>query len=175
MWFYGRKFFRLVIALFWSGGGSSYQGDVGRVHVSRSVGCLWIVCLLPRCRKREKAVPCFLINSQFTHLIWRFYHNASVNSHLQFSAYSKGNTHTQSPVVNTWNSTIYGGEISAQYFTHLSFVALVVLFLWNVFSFSLLLIIFDVASDPPGRYATFDLNLHFKAAIGNAICKRFEN
>ena len=32
---------------------------------------------LPRCRKREKAVPRFLthnltINSQFTHLIWRF-------------------------------------------------------------------------------------------------------
>ena len=48
--------------------------------------------------KREKAVSRFLINSQFIHLIERFYYNASVNSHSQLPAYSK-ETHTQRPVV----------------------------------------------------------------------------
>ena len=59
------------------------------------------------CRKREKAVPHFHIKSRFIHLIKRFYYNASVNSHSQLSAYSK-ETHPKRPVVNTWNSAIYG-------------------------------------------------------------------
>ena len=55
----------------------------------------------------KKAVPRLLIYSRCIHLIWRFYYNASVNSHSQLSAYSK-ETHTKQPVVGTWNSAIYG-------------------------------------------------------------------
>ena len=59
------------------------------------------------CRKREKGEPRFLISSRFIQLFSRFYYNASVNSHSQLSAYSK-ETHIQRPVVNAWNSAIYG-------------------------------------------------------------------
>ena len=41
-----------------------------------------------KCRKREKAVPRFLINSRFIRLIQQFcYYAASVDSHSQLSAY----------------------------------------------------------------------------------------
>ena len=48
----------------------------------------------------------FVTKSRFIHLIYRFYYNASVNSHSQLSAYSK-ETH-KCPIVSTWNSAIYG-------------------------------------------------------------------
>ena len=59
------------------------------------------------CRKHEKGEPRFLISSRFIQLFSRFYYNASVNSYSQLSAYSK-ETHIQRPVVNAWNSAIYG-------------------------------------------------------------------
>ena len=59
------------------------------------------------CRKREKAAPRLLIKSRFTHFISQLYYNTSVNSLSQLSAYSK-KTHTERPVVSTWDSAIYG-------------------------------------------------------------------
>ena len=59
------------------------------------------------CRKCEKAVPCFPINSEFIHLILMILHNASGNSHSQLSAHSK-ETHTQCPIIRMWNGAIYG-------------------------------------------------------------------
>ena len=66
------------------------------------------------CRKRGKAVPSFLVKSQFIHLFKRFYHDALVNSHSQLLAYSK-ETQTKRPVVSMWINAIYG---SMKYVPH---------------------------------------------------------
>ena len=68
-----------------------------------------------RCRKRERAVSRFLINSRVIHLIWRFYYNVSVNSHSQLSAYSKGNAHSTSRCKHVEQCHIRGDKTRAAY------------------------------------------------------------
>ena len=77
------------------------------------VMALWLA--ETRCRKRERAVSRFLINSRFIHLIWRFYYNVSVNSYSQLSAYSKGNTHSTSRCKHVEQCHIWGDKTRAAY------------------------------------------------------------
>ena len=77
------------------------------------VMALWLA--ETRCRKRERAVSRFPINSRFIHLIWRFYYNVSVNSHSQLSVYSKGNTHSTYRCKHVEQCHIWGDKTRAAY------------------------------------------------------------
>ena len=66
------------------------------------------------CRKREKAVPHFLINSRFICLIQQFCYYASVDSHSQLSAYSK-ETHSTSRCEHVEQCRIWDDKTRAAY------------------------------------------------------------